>query len=202
MYRRSNTYPPTFASFCDCVVLSKIQDGGKALARQWLQEAVDNREVDFRRGQWEAIDTIVNRKERLLVVERTGWGKSIVYFLSSRLLRQTQRHDALTVVVSPLISLMRNQIEQAERIQVKAVTINYSNNDEWQQSYEVRSAAADCASASRRRRAYVRCVEVNKDILTTWHERRTGLVQSYDRLGIYFLDFKSIVGRPTFVDTD
>ena len=121
-----------------CISVS-IQDGGKAQARQWLQEAVGNRQVDFRRGQWEAIDTIVNQRQRLLVVERTGWGKSIVYFLSARLLRQKQREDALTVVVSPLISLMRNQIEQAERIQVKAVTINYENNDEWKQNYEVGS---------------------------------------------------------------
>jgi len=127
-----------------CVTVSKTQDedGGKAQARQWLQEAVSNRsdqirEADFRRGQWEAIDKTVNKRQRLLVVESTGWGKSIVYFLSARLLRQQRREDALTVVVSPLISLMRNQIEQAERIQVKAVTINHANSDEWQQNYEV-----------------------------------------------------------------
>ena len=112
-------------------------DGGRAQARQWLQEALDDQGADFRRGQWEAIDAIVNKRQRLLVVERTGWGKSIVYFLSARLLREKQR-QSVVVVVSPLISLMRNQIEQAERIQVKAVTINYTNSDEWQQNYEVR----------------------------------------------------------------
>ena len=114
-----------------------IQDGGKAQARRWLQEAVRSGEADFRRRQWEAIDIVVNQKRRLLVVERTGWGKSIVYFLSARLLRERQRKDALTVVVSPLISLMRNQIEQAQRVDVRAVTINHLNSDEWQQSYEV-----------------------------------------------------------------
>ena len=82
----------------------------------------------------------MNRRQRLLVVEKTGWGKSIVYFLSARLLREKQRQDALTVVVSPLISLMRNQIEQAQRIEVKAVTINHTNSDEWEQNYEVGSA--------------------------------------------------------------
>jgi len=116
-----------------------VQDGGRVDARRWLQEAVGSEGVDFRRGQWEAIDAIVNRKQRLLVVERTGWGKSIVYFLSARLLRERQRHDALTVVVSPLISLMRNQIEQARRVRVSAVTINHSNSDEWQQNYQVGS---------------------------------------------------------------
>jgi len=105
-------------------------------AREWLREAIGDHEVDFRSGQWEAIDATVNRRQRLLVVERTGWGKSIVYFLSARLLRQ-DRPDALTIVVSPLISLMRNQIEQAERIQVNAVTINASNTDDWQQHFEV-----------------------------------------------------------------
>jgi len=108
----------------------------KEQARRWLQEAVGNQEINFRSGQWEAIDAIVNRHQRLLVVEKTGWGKSIVYFLSARLLRQN-RPDALTIVVSPLISLMRNQIEQAERIQVNAVTINASNTDDWQQHFQV-----------------------------------------------------------------
>jgi len=121
-------------SLCRCV-----QDGGRSDARRWLQEAVGDQHADFRDGQWEAIDAVVNRKRRLLVVEKTGWGKSIVYFLSARLLRERQRRDALTVVVSPLISLMRNQIEQARRIQVNAVTINYSNSDEWQQNYQVGS---------------------------------------------------------------
>lgn len=108
----------------------------KDQAREWLQEAVSCQTVDFRPNQWEAINAIVNRRKKLLVVEKTGWGKSIVYFLSARLLRQI-RQDALTVVVSPLISLMRNQIEQAERIDVKAVTINASNTADWEQHFEV-----------------------------------------------------------------
>jgi len=105
-------------------------------ARQWLKKAVGNPEADFRSGQWEAIDAIVNKRQRLLVVEKTGWGKSIVYFLSARLLRQ-KCPDALTIVVSPLISLMRDQIKQAQRIEVNAVTINASNTDDWQQHFEV-----------------------------------------------------------------
>ena len=104
--------------------------------RRWLQEALGVQRADFRRNQWEAIDAIVNRGQRLLVVERTGWGKSIVYFLSARLLRQN-RQGALTVVVSPLISVMRNQIEQAQRIGVKTVTINSSDVDNWQEHFLV-----------------------------------------------------------------
>jgi len=108
----------------------------KEQAREWLQEAIGCQTADFRPDQWEAINAIVNRRKKLLVVEKTGWGKSIVYFLSARLMRQA-RQDALTVIVSPLISLMRNQIEQAERIGVKAVTINASNTDDWEQHFEV-----------------------------------------------------------------
>ena len=117
--------------------MNKSQDRGKARARQWLQDAVGNGDVDFRPGQWEAIDGVVNERSRLLVVERTGWGKSIVYFLSARLLREKERSDALTIVVSPLISLMRNQIEQARRFDVRAVSINHLNGSEWLQNYEV-----------------------------------------------------------------
>jgi len=92
-------------------------------------------DADFRSGQWEAIDAIVNARKRLLVVERTGWGKSTVYFLSTRLLRM--RQEGITLIVSPLISLMRNQIYHAKQFGVQAVTINSSNSDEWQQHFEV-----------------------------------------------------------------
>jgi ATP-dependent DNA helicase RecQ len=110
-----------------------------AMARGWLREALGNEEADFRDGQWEAIDSVVNRQQRVLVVQRTGWGKSVVYFLSSRLLRQ--RGEGLTVIVSPLISLMRNQVEQAQRFGVQAVTINSTNIDDWEQHFEVYNAA-------------------------------------------------------------
>lgn len=109
----------------------------KEQARNWLREALGDETVDFRRGQWEAIDALVNRRQRLLVVEKTGWAKSIVY-LSARLLRQ-KNADALVIVISPLISLMRNQIEQARRIQISAVTINFSNCDDWEQHFQVRT---------------------------------------------------------------
>jgi ATP-dependent DNA helicase RecQ len=86
-------------------------------------------EAQFREGQWEAIERLVVRKERLLVVQRTGWGKSIVYFIAARLLRK--QCAGPTLLVSPLLSLMRNQIEMASRIGVRAVTINSANRAEW-----------------------------------------------------------------------
>ncbi len=86
-------------------------------------------QAQFREGQWQAIDSIVTRRGRVLVVQRTGWGKSLVYFLSTRLLRE--QGAGPTILVSPLLSLMRNQIEAASRIGVRAFTINSSNRTEW-----------------------------------------------------------------------
>ena len=93
-----------------------------------LRAAVGSATAEFRPGQWEAIERLVNR-ERLLVVERTGWGKSSVYFLATRLLRDNGAGCAL--LISPLLSLMRNQLESARRIGVRAETINSSNLNDW-----------------------------------------------------------------------
>jgi superfamily II DNA helicase RecQ len=68
----------------------------------------------FHPGQWEAIEALVAGRKRLLVVERTGWGKSIVYFIATRLLRD--RGAGCTLLISPLLALMRNQIAAAKRI--------------------------------------------------------------------------------------
>ena len=94
-----------------------------------LRIAVNDQDAEFRDGQWEAIDALVNRREHLLVVERTGWGKSAVYFIATRILRDRGRGP--TLIVSPLLALMRNQIEAAERIGIRAVTINSSNRESW-----------------------------------------------------------------------
>jgi ATP-dependent DNA helicase RecQ len=94
------------------------------LLRQMLGD-----EANFREGQWQAIDAIVRQRARVLVVQRTGWGKSLVYFLSTKLLRE--QGAGPTILVSPLLSLMRNQIEAASRIGVRAFTINSSNRAEW-----------------------------------------------------------------------
>jgi len=83
----------------------------------------------FREGQEEAIRHIVEGRGRLLVVQRTGWGKSFVYFIATRLLRDAGQGPAL--LVSPLLALMRNQIAAAERMGVRAVTINSDNQNDW-----------------------------------------------------------------------
>lgn len=85
--------------------------------------------TDFRPGQWEAIEAVALRRKRVLVVQRTGWGKSLVYFLATRLLREAGAGP--TLLISPLLSLMRNQIEMAARIGIRAVTINSANQKEW-----------------------------------------------------------------------
>ena len=83
----------------------------------------------FRDGQEEAVRHIVEGKARLLVVQKTGWGKSFVYFIATRLLREAGAGPAL--LISPLLALMRNQIIAAERMGVRAATINSNNKDDW-----------------------------------------------------------------------
>lgn len=85
--------------------------------------------AEFHDGQWEAIENALNNK-RTLVIQKTGWGKSIVYFLASKLIKE--KRGGITVLVSPLLSLMRNQIESAEKIGIRALTINSENDDEWE----------------------------------------------------------------------
>ena len=84
----------------------------------------------FRLAQEEAIQHVVEGRGRLLVVQKTGWGKSFVYFIAIRLLREQGCGPAL--LISPLLALMRNQIAAAERMGVRARTINSENQEEWQ----------------------------------------------------------------------
>ncbi|MEL6525689.1 MAG: DEAD/DEAH box helicase, partial [Chloroflexota bacterium] len=99
----------------------------KQQAEHWLTQVLDS-DARFRAGQWEAIDALVNKRERVLVVQRTGWGKSLVYFMATRLLRE--QGAGLTILVSPLLSLMRNQIDSARQWSLRATTINSANSDE------------------------------------------------------------------------
>jgi ATP-dependent DNA helicase RecQ len=86
-------------------------------------------DAQFRVGQEEAIRAIVEQPGRYLVVQKTGWGKSFVYFIATRLLREASQGPVL--LVSPLLALMRNQIAAAERMGVHAKTINSDNPDSW-----------------------------------------------------------------------
>ena len=86
------------------------RDDAERLLRRWLGRP----DASFRDGQWEAIDQLVNRRGRVLLVQRTGWGKSVVYFLATRLLREGG--SGPTLILSPLLALMRNQLEAAHRL--------------------------------------------------------------------------------------
>ncbi|MFJ4173625.1 RecQ family ATP-dependent DNA helicase [Microbacterium sp. NPDC089696] len=94
-----------------------------------LRELVGRADADFHEGQYEAIEALVENRRRALVVQRTGWGKSAVYFVATLLLRR--RGAGPTVLVSPLLALMRDQIAAAERAGVRAVAINSTNAHEW-----------------------------------------------------------------------
>jgi ATP-dependent DNA helicase RecQ len=87
----------------------------------------------LREDQWSAISALVADRSRVLVVQRTGWGKSAVYFVATSLLRQAGAGP--TIIISPLLALMRNQIDAAGRAGIRAVTVNSANIDEWEQTY-------------------------------------------------------------------
>jgi ATP-dependent DNA helicase RecQ len=96
----------------------------------------------LRDDQWTAIRALVQDRRRALVVQRTGWGKSAVYFTATALLRS--RGSGPSVIVSPLLALMRNQIEAASRAGIRARTVNSANTDEWDQVYaEVAAGEVD-----------------------------------------------------------
>ncbi len=100
----------------------------KKRAEALLRQALDNPHASFRQGQWESIEQVLLGR-RVLVVQRTGWGKSMVYFLAAKLLRENGA--GLTLLISPLLSLMRNQLAAAQRIDVCARTLNSTNPEDW-----------------------------------------------------------------------
>jgi ATP-dependent DNA helicase RecQ len=106
----------------------EISTSTKAHALHLLHQMIGE-ENNFRPSQWEAIEAVAVKKQRALVVQRTGWGKSLVYFLATKLLREEGAGP--TLLISPLLSLMRNQIEMAGRIGIRAFTINSANKEEW-----------------------------------------------------------------------
>src|SRR5690349_25085656 len=102
----------------------------EARAQELLQELAGP-EATFREHQWEAVRDLVADRARVLCVQRTGWGKSAVYFLATSMLRERGAGPAL--IVSPLLALMRNQIAAANRLGIRAHTVNSTNRDAWSQ---------------------------------------------------------------------
>ena len=107
-------------------------DGLRDAAERCLR-ALAGDHARLRDDQWTAIRALVVERRRALVVQRTGWGKSAVYFVATRLLRE--RGAGPTVIISPLLALMRNQIEAARRAGIHARTINSSNTGDWDQIF-------------------------------------------------------------------
>jgi ATP-dependent DNA helicase RecQ len=113
----------------------------RAQAQRHLS-ALAGEDAVLREDQWTAIAALVADRRRALVVQRTGWGKSAVYFVATALLRA--QGSGPTVIVSPLLALMRNQIAAAERAGIRAVTINSTNVAEWQRVFaDVSRGAVD-----------------------------------------------------------
>ena len=102
-----------------------LRDRAEAL----LRRLVGRDDAEFREGQWEAIEALVAERRRVLVVQRTGWGKSAVYFVATALRRAEGAGP--TLIVSPLLALMRDQVAAAERAGIRGLTINSANAEEW-----------------------------------------------------------------------
>ncbi|HXT34252.1 MAG TPA: RecQ family ATP-dependent DNA helicase, partial [Chloroflexota bacterium] len=114
--------------------MSTYQDRGalREQAEAHLRALAGDR-ARLREDQWTAIEALVADRRRALVVQRTGWGKSAVYFVATALLRADGAGP--TVIISPLLALMRNQIAAAERAGIHAATINSTNMEEWTETY-------------------------------------------------------------------
>src|SRR3954447_14807426 len=121
------TSPPTSPPAAPAV--GEVDPALRERATAALRRLVGRDDVDFRDGQLEAINALVAGRRRVLVVQRTGWGKSAVYFVATALRRAEGAGP--TVIVSPLLALMRDQIAAAGRAGIRAVTLNSTNADEW-----------------------------------------------------------------------
>jgi ATP-dependent DNA helicase RecQ len=130
--------------------------------------------ADFRDGQEDAIRHIVEGRGRLLVVQKTGWGKSFVYFIATKLLREAGAGP--TLLISPLLALMRNQIAAAERMGVRAFTINSDNQSEW----------ADIEAAIRRNN--VDLLLISPERLANDHFRTEVLAKIAGRIALLVID--------------
>ncbi|MGY2081515.1 RecQ family ATP-dependent DNA helicase [Modestobacter sp. SYSU DS0657] len=139
-----------------------------------LRELTGRPDAVFREGQDAAVAALVERQQRALVVQRTGWGKSAVYFVSTALLRR--RGAGPTLLVSPLLALMRDQVAAAARAGIKAVEISSSNVTEWD-DVNARLAADD-----------VDVLLVSPERLTNPRFRDEQLPGLVDRCGLLVVD--------------
>lgn len=143
-------------------------------AAELLRRGTGLPNAEFRQGQGEAIRHIVDGRGRLLLVQKTGWGKSFVYFIATKLLREGGHGPAL--LVSPLLALMRNQVAMAERMGVCAATINSSNEDCWS---EIESSI---------HRNEVDILLISPERLANEHFREQVLARVADRVALLIID--------------
>lgn len=118
-------YPVSVGSGCYTESMTDPRDR----AEEHLRALVGQPDARLYDDQWAAISALVIDRARALVVQRTGWGKSAVYFVATLLLRE--QGAGPTVIISPLLALMRNQIAAAERAGIRAVTVNSTNVEDW-----------------------------------------------------------------------
>lgn len=146
----------------------------RARALGHLRDLTGNPSADFHPGQFEAVSALVEGHRRALVVQRTGWGKSAVYFLSALLMR-AQGYGP-TLIISPLLALMRDQVSAAQRAGVRAAAISSANPTEWAEI----SSALD--------RGEVDVLLVSPERLNNPRFRDEQLPQLMDRLGLLVVD--------------
>jgi ATP-dependent DNA helicase RecQ len=115
----------------------------KGLVLSYLRQLTGNPHSTFHEHQWESIDHLINKQGQLLVVQRTGWGKSAVYFIATKI-RRTQNYGP-TIIISPLISLIRNQINSAKKLGLKVVSYNstMSMSERKDVEFRIRSKTVD-----------------------------------------------------------
>lgn len=142
-------------------------------ATRVLSELV-GKPAQFHDGQYEAIEAIVANRQRGLVVQRTGWGKSAVYFVATALLRR-QGHGP-TLIISPLLALMADQVAAAERAGIRAESINSANAASWD-SITQRLAANE-----------IDVLLISPERLNNPAFRETQLPDLLDRLGLLVID--------------
>ena len=143
-------------------------------ARELLIRLTGRPDADFHDGQFEAVHALVADRRRALVVQRTGWGKSAVYFVATALLRR--RGAGPTLLVSPLLALMRDQVAAAERAGVRAAAINSATADEWDR-IEARLAADE-----------IDVLLVSPERLNNPRFREQQLPGLLDRMGLLVID--------------
>jgi ATP-dependent DNA helicase RecQ len=130
-----------------------VTEAERAIVRECAEEVLRRlagEHAVLREDQWRAIEALVVDRRRVLCVQRTGWGKSAVYFVATALLRDAVTAEpgdpsaGPTVIVSPLLALMRNQVEAAARAGIRARTINSANLEEWSEiTAEVQAGTVD-----------------------------------------------------------